>query len=183
MFIFEYLCYNLCLKENYHLWIFLLWLSVINYNFFLFKFQIALTRGVFFISIIMCIVLFLFPILSEEPWTLTSKEIYSESMGTFLFIVSQLLHLVAGDAISSAITLMSATILLYVILDELTMNLQGIFLLSFFSIFNIIIVWIFISWNGSLCWFCKLKYSGCNMNVLFFSHSLICYISRDYNFF
>lgn len=75
----------------------------------------------------MCLAILMFPILSEKAWTVSSKEIYSESVGSFLFIVSQLLYLIAGDAISSAVMLMSFCIFLFIILGDFTTN-AGMFI-------------------------------------------------------
>lgn len=85
-----------------------------------------LTRSAVFMIVTMSIILVMFPILSEKPWTLPSKEIYSESLGSLMFIVSQLLYLIAGDAVSSVITLMSASLLLYAILSDLSTKAGGI---------------------------------------------------------
>ncbi|XP_042909883.1 GPI ethanolamine phosphate transferase 3 [Parasteatoda tepidariorum] len=78
--------------------------------------EVFLDRSAFLISLIMCVLTTLYPFLCEQPWQLKSKEIYHCSFLSLLLCIVQLLQLVAGDALSSAITLMSLSTLFYIIL-------------------------------------------------------------------
>ncbi|KAF8770579.1 GPI ethanolamine phosphate transferase 3 like protein [Argiope bruennichi] len=84
--------------------------------------EVILTRAALLTSIILFIGVVLFPILSERPWEVPSKEIYSSSFTSVLFILLQILFLVAGDALSPAVMLMSFSLLLFVILIQLSFD-------------------------------------------------------------
>ncbi|CAL1261946.1 unnamed protein product [Larinioides sclopetarius] len=80
--------------------------------------EVILTRAALLTSIILFIGVILFPILSERPWEVPSKEIYSYSFTCVLFVLLQMLFLVAGDALSPAVMLMSFSLMLFAILIQ-----------------------------------------------------------------
>ncbi|GBN47130.1 GPI ethanolamine phosphate transferase 3 [Araneus ventricosus] len=84
--------------------------------------EVILTRAALLTSIILFIGVVLFPILSERPWEVPSKEIYSTSFTCVLFVLLQMLFLVAGDALSPAVMLMSFSLLLFAILIQISFD-------------------------------------------------------------
>ncbi|XP_054720832.1 GPI ethanolamine phosphate transferase 3-like [Uloborus diversus] len=86
--------------------------------------EVILTRFVTVTSLTMCIAVFIFPILSEKPWESLSKEIYNGSLGYFLFILLQLIYLIAGDAMAPAVMFMSLSVILYILLSESSSELM-----------------------------------------------------------
>ncbi|GFT60172.1 GPI ethanolamine phosphate transferase 3 [Nephila pilipes] len=84
--------------------------------------EVILTRAALLTSIVMFIIILIYPILTEKPWEVPSKEIYCGSFASLLFVVLQILYLVAGDALSPAIMLMSFSVILFAILIQFSFD-------------------------------------------------------------
>ncbi|GFQ96243.1 GPI ethanolamine phosphate transferase 3 [Trichonephila clavata] len=84
--------------------------------------EVVLTRAALLTSVIMFIIIFIYPVLTEKPWEIPSKEIYCGSFASLLFIVLQILYLVAGDALSPAIMLMNFSIILFAVLIQFSFD-------------------------------------------------------------
>ncbi|XP_035233576.1 GPI ethanolamine phosphate transferase 3-like isoform X2 [Stegodyphus dumicola] len=80
--------------------------------------EVVLTRAASLTVIIMLTIIGLFPMLSEKPWEISSKDVYFGSLGSLFFVVLQLLYLTAGDAIAPAIALMYFSTLLCFLLND-----------------------------------------------------------------
>ncbi|PRD27089.1 UNVERIFIED_CONTAM: GPI ethanolamine phosphate transferase 3 [Trichonephila clavipes] len=84
--------------------------------------EVVLTRAALLTSTIMFLIILIYPILTEKPWEVPSKEIYCGSFTSLLFIVLQILYLVAGDALSPAVMLMNFSIILFAVLIQFSFD-------------------------------------------------------------
>ncbi|GFY63625.1 GPI ethanolamine phosphate transferase 3 [Trichonephila inaurata madagascariensis] len=84
--------------------------------------EVVLTRAALLTSTIMFFIILIYPILTEKPWEVPSKEIYCGSFASLLFIVLQILYLVAGDALSPAVMLMNFSIILFAVLIQFSFD-------------------------------------------------------------
>ncbi|KFM69318.1 hypothetical protein X975_26687, partial [Stegodyphus mimosarum] len=87
--------------------------------------EVVLIRAASLTVIIMLTIIGLFPMLSEKPWEISSKEVYFGSLGSLFFVVLQLLYLTAGDAIAPAIALMYFSTLLCFLLNDTSLSNSG----------------------------------------------------------